>query len=73
MNNKFIESKSYLGQTRLSAGLRRIGAKAGTGIGAEGGDRPADFKTSLEPPIADPHDGWCGEDGLDTRPYPIKF
>ncbi|GAB4362997.1 MAG: hypothetical protein Kow0060_19520 [Methylohalobius crimeensis] len=27
---------------------------------------------SREPPGADPHAGWCGEDGLDTRPYPIS-
>jgi hypothetical protein len=25
-----------------------------------------------EPPIADPHDGWCGEGRLITVPYPIK-
>ena len=25
-----------------------------------------------EPPIADPHDGWCGEGWLNTAPYPIR-
>jgi len=25
-----------------------------------------------EPPGADPHAGWCGEGGLETRPYPIS-
>ena len=25
-----------------------------------------------EPPGADPHAGWCGEGGLETRPYPIR-
>ena len=25
-----------------------------------------------EPPIADPHDGWCGEGRLNTVPYPIS-
>ena len=24
-----------------------------------------------EPPGADPHAGWCGEGGLEARPYPI--
>ncbi|MEW8489512.1 MAG: hypothetical protein AB2657_07390, partial [Candidatus Thiodiazotropha endolucinida] len=24
-----------------------------------------------EPPSADPHARWCGEGGLETRPYPI--
>ena len=27
---------------------------------------------SHEPPSADPHARWCGEGGLDTRPYPIS-
>ena len=31
--------------------------------------RPDDFR---EPPIADPHDGWCGEGRLITVPYPIS-
>jgi hypothetical protein len=31
--------------------------------------RPDDF---CEPPIGDPHDGWCGEGRLITVPYPIK-
>ena len=31
--------------------------------------RPDDF---CEPPIADPHDGWCGEGRLNTVPYPIR-
>jgi len=31
--------------------------------------RPDDF---CEPPIADPHDGWCGEGRLNTAPYPIR-
>ncbi|TAL63079.1 MAG: hypothetical protein EPN88_12710 [Bacteroidetes bacterium] len=30
--------------------------------------RPDDFR---EPPIADPHDGWCGEGRLNAVPYPI--
>ena len=30
--------------------------------------RPDNF---CEPPIADPHDGWCGEGRLITVPYPI--
>ena len=25
-----------------------------------------------EPPGADPHAGWCGEGGLEARPYPIR-
>lgn len=25
-----------------------------------------------EPPSADPHARWCGEGGLETRPYPIR-
>jgi hypothetical protein len=25
-----------------------------------------------EPPIADPHDGWCGEGRLNAVPYPIR-
>jgi len=32
--------------------------------------RPDDF---CEPPIADPHDGWCGEGRLNTVPYPIRL
>ena len=31
--------------------------------------RPDDF---CEPPVADPHDGWCGEGRLNTVPYPIR-
>jgi len=27
---------------------------------------------SCEPPSADPHARWCGEGGLNTRPYPIR-
>jgi hypothetical protein len=27
---------------------------------------------SYEPPSADPHARWCGEGGLNTRPYPIS-
>ena len=30
--------------------------------------RPDDF---CQPPIADPHAGWCGEGRLITVPYPI--
>jgi hypothetical protein len=29
------------------------------------------FTTLDEPPSADPHARWCGEGGLETRPYPI--
>jgi hypothetical protein len=32
--------------------------------------RPDDF---CEPPIADPHDGWCGGWGLITPGYPIML
>ncbi len=32
--------------------------------------RPDDFR---EPPIADPHDGWCGGWGLTTPGYPISL
>ena len=28
---------------------------------------------SREPPSADPHARWCGEGGLETRPYPIML
>jgi hypothetical protein len=28
---------------------------------------------SCEPPSADPHARWCGEGGLNTRPYPIDI
>jgi hypothetical protein len=25
-----------------------------------------------EPPLADPHEGWCGEGELKSPPYPIR-
>jgi hypothetical protein len=38
-------------------------------------DRPLDPTKDdfCEPPIADPHDGWCGEGRLNAVPYPIRY
>ena len=43
--------------------------RQGCGLGFTIRLRPDDFR---EPPIADPHDVWCGEGRLITVPYPIS-
>ena len=41
-------------------------------LGHYGVNRPLCFNHFQEPPLADPHEGWCGGWRLDTSGYPIS-